>query len=369
MTMYADSIDEALIGAIYGPAVHEGDWRPALERFRVLLNAHETALPVFDGRCSVHLLHATGRMLTPELVQQYQVHYGHLDPKLPILAANGPGFLFNDANHFDADFVEWDPFYQEYSKPMGNRHTLDMCLRDSGRHTVYLAVMRGAVRGPYNGREESVFRQASRHFLRAIDVKERLDLAESAGAAIDRLATPIFVIDRSGRVLLANRTAESLAGSGEELRLCRGRLYARSPDLNRRVNDAISSALAGGPSMLHIPRVDGPASVFWCIPLPETSRLLSTGSPGALVMISDPARVDLNSSDLAALYGLTDAECQLALALAAGHTLKAVAARRAVKLSTVRTQLLSVLDKMGLHRQADLTRVLAQLSCPVQDIS
>jgi DNA-binding CsgD family transcriptional regulator len=61
------------------------------------------------------------------------------------------------------------------------------------------------------------------------------------------------------------------------------------------------------------------------------------------------------------LYGLTAAEAELALLLADGLALAQAAEARSVKISTARSQLLSVLRKTGARGQSDLMRILAAL--------
>lgn len=61
-------------------------------------------------------------------------------------------------------------------------------------------------------------------------------------------------------------------------------------------------------------------------------------------------------------FGLTPAETRLAARLKDGLTLKESAEDLNVSLNTVRNQLRAVFDKMGLNRQSDLVRALAQLS-------
>jgi len=59
-------------------------------------------------------------------------------------------------------------------------------------------------------------------------------------------------------------------------------------------------------------------------------------------------------SRLEHLYGLTRAEAELTVLLAKGESVEAIAAARAVKLDTVRTQLRTVYKKTGTHRQGEL---------------
>lgn len=61
-------------------------------------------------------------------------------------------------------------------------------------------------------------------------------------------------------------------------------------------------------------------------------------------------------------FGLTPAETRLAARLKDGLTLKEAAEDLNVSLNTVRNQLRAVFEKMGLNRQSDLVRALAQLS-------
>lgn len=60
-------------------------------------------------------------------------------------------------------------------------------------------------------------------------------------------------------------------------------------------------------------------------------------------------------------FGLTPAETRLAARLKDGLTLKEAAEDLGVSLNTVRNQLRAVFEKMGLSRQSDLVRALAQL--------
>lgn len=60
-------------------------------------------------------------------------------------------------------------------------------------------------------------------------------------------------------------------------------------------------------------------------------------------------------------FGLTPAETRLAARLKDGLTLKEAAEDLNVSLNTVRNQLRAVFEKMGLNRQSDLVRALAQL--------
>ncbi|MGD0192337.1 MAG: hypothetical protein ABSD74_16495 [Rhizomicrobium sp.] len=355
-------IDELLMGALYGPAL-AGDWRLALDRFRVLLRSSDTALTIMEDGPALLTLETTGRVLTPEMQNRYVRFYGRLDPKLGILAGRRPGYLFNDARHFDADFVARDIFYQEYSRPMGSRHTLDMLMERRGKREVFLAAVRSPKEGPYDVQAETVFQQASCHFVRALELKEKLDLAHRAGAALDRLSFGVMVVDASGRVTLANRIAEDVLAAGEVLQSCQGRLVCGSGVVGVRLESFLRLAISGKAAArtLRFRRSGSRSWTLWGVPLPESSSMSPSALPAVLLVIGDGDWNRLDRRDVVALYGLTDAEAHLALALADGQSLGEYAAGRGVKRSTVRTQLLAVLEKMGVHRQIDVVRLLTAI--------
>jgi|SRR5579871_3873838 len=358
-------IDEQLIGALYGTAVHDGDWRPALERFCELLDSCEASLPIGTGPNFV-TVETTGRVLTPEATGRYVEHYGRFDPKQKIFAKNSPGYLFNDARHFDERFVAKDVFYQEYSRSLGTRHTLDMLVERNAKRELYLAAMRPRHAGPYEPGAEALFRQASGHFARALALKEDFDCLREAGDALDSLELGVVVVDLFHRVRLLNSAAERQLVQVGELILSRGILSSRSQVRARQLHALIDAAVSGKPEggLMNVPKRDGSTVTLRVTPLPASSRIPVRRSPAALILICGEAKSRLDQADLASLYGLTEAESRVAMALADGMTLAAIALRHEVKWATVRTQLLSVMQKMGVHRQADVARLLLTTSAP-----
>jgi DNA-binding CsgD family transcriptional regulator len=79
----------------------------------------------------------------------------------------------------------------------------------------------------------------------------------------------------------------------------------------------------------------------------------------AMIIIIDPARYVPSERDLSDLFGLSPAEARVAAALMTGKSLADIAAASGVQITTVRTQLRSILRKVGVKRQFDLVRILS----------
>jgi DNA-binding CsgD family transcriptional regulator len=363
------AIDEGLVDAIYCAASNGSSWGAPLDRFRVLLGSCETSITFWNRAMPQFAQETACQMITREMRGAYSSHFGALDSKMRILGRSKPGYLFNDADHFDEAFVAHDTFYQEFSRWVGTRHTLDMLVHKDCGKDIYLAAMRAPEQGAYDAAAEYTFRQASKHFARAIELNDKLRMAYCAAAALDELTAAILVVARNGRVQFANVVAKVILERSGELRLIGGTLCARSAKIGGQLRAALDRAHAGirRPSVLRIPFTQGKEWVLWSTPVPDASPLSQPGSPAALLILTDPSRIRLNTSELASLYGLTNAEAELAIALGNGDTLGGFAARRGVKSSTAKTQLLAVLGKTGFHRQADLTRALAAMSRPLAD--
>ena len=80
-------------------------------------------------------------------------------------------------------------------------------------------------------------------------------------------------------------------------------------------------------------------------------------------MIRDPgAAAVTNAGTLRELFGLTQAEAQLATALHAGDNPRRYAERCGRSLHTVRSQLRDLLGKTGTHSQTALLQLLAAIT-------
>jgi DNA-binding CsgD family transcriptional regulator len=371
----AAKTDESLVDAIYEGALFGGDWNPALEHFRVAMHAKEASLCIAapgagPAEYDVLTTYSSRNIYTIETEEEYSLKYAPIDPKARIFASRSAGFLFNDAHWFDADFVAKSPFYQESTLPLGLRHTLDLYLCRSPRRSVFLAAMRPKYF--FDQHDEQLFMHFSPHFRRAFALREQLEeaqaLARRTASALDRLDYGVMVLDETGRIAFANAFAKTFVNCGCELRIVNSRLQAYSGRVQRSLEAMLAQASVGDDGMvpaLRVPRDDGRHVLIWSVPLPASSPLAWRERPGVLVFMRDPdRRAPAASQDLRALYGLTETESRVALAIAGGRTLRRIAAAHGVSFGTVRAQLHSVLAKMGLHRQADLVRAVAELAPP-----
>ena len=71
--------------------------------------------------------------------------------------------------------------------------------------------------------------------------------------------------------------------------------------------------------------------------------------------------VEGRAARLMRLYRLTAAETEVALAIARGETVRALAERRGVRIPTLRSQLAAILSKTATERQAELVALVLRV--------
>lgn len=188
-------------------------------------------------------------------------------------------------------------------------------------------------------------------------------LSSVALQALDQLAAGVIVTDRGAAVVEMNRAGEAILRLEDGLLIRNERLCARRVFETTKITNLIVGATGEGKPeaaarRMLVGRGDAlPAYVLTVAPL--LTGVSTKEQRLALVVVVDPARHAPSETDLAEFFGLSPAEARLAAALMAGKHLSAVAAERGVQITTVRTQLVSVLKKVGVKRQSDLLRVLS----------
>ena len=264
--------------------------------------------------------------------------------------------------------LERSEFYNDWLRPQGLYESAGGCLVMSKSLMTSFTIIRGGPPGTLRPAEVTLLKSLMPHLRRAIDVHGELfsaRLKSRAGFdALDRLAVGILVTAADGRLLSCNRSGEAVLQAGRGLGMQHGRVRGETAAATQQLHRTIAEAArtgagegseAGGTLLL--PRGPGARLSVLIAPLRPEREFVGGGSePAAMLLVSDPQGRPVSRSELAGLYGLSQAEARLLEALVGGTRLGDYAARTGVSLSTVRTQLAQVFLKTGENRQSDLIR-------------
>jgi DNA-binding CsgD family transcriptional regulator len=192
-----------------------------------------------------------------------------------------------------------------------------------------------------------------------------LDLLMAGFEALDLVNVGLLVTSSTGRLLLANRTAERILKSRDGLELTPTGTVRTSvksmPSLNTLMGASANSATNGArDSVLPLRRPSGKR------PLTAVVRALDAmpasqdpAAPTTLLFILDPEiPVETFEAELRQLYGLTSMEACLANLLMQGKALDECCTLLQIRRSTARTHLQHLFEKVGVQRQSELVSLL-----------
>lgn len=358
-----------LIGSIYDAAVDPSLWGDVLDRLAALAGASGGL--AFQPLSPGSGLYASAN-LDPDSLADYASHYHRHDLwRDAVLRAGRPGVAVG-ATLIPPDRFLRSEFYNDFLRRFDIRDVLCLHLGhgagDPG--TVHVSLYAGHRREPFDVSEVRQLEGLLPHLSRAMEIRHRLapeqERSVALAEALDAVARPVIVVNRQGRILHANRPAETMLRRRDGITVSAGRLHALLPGEQQSLAAAIEQAAAPpGPgrraAALRITRPDGLG--------PALPVIVSPPGPGragiAIVMLGDRgggATPEPGDRLLSELFGLTAAEAGLAMALSAGRRLEDVAQERGVTRETARSQLKSVFAKTGVNSQSRLVRLV--LSVP-----
>ncbi|MGY6708228.1 MAG: response regulator [Rhizobiaceae bacterium] len=198
--------------------------------------------------------------------------------------------------------------------------------------------------------------------LADLDGRVERETFKTVCQTFDYISLGIVVLDGDSRVLFANRAARALAEGNDGLSLTTT-LGVDDPLAGKRLHKAMALAVSSDadntdlPACVSIPRPSGSRDILALVFALERGADLQ--GPAAAIFLSDPElRSKVPDGILAALFGLTPTEAQVATLLAEGNRADQIAELMKVSPTTVAFHIRNLLGKTGTSRQADLIALL-----------
>jgi DNA-binding CsgD family transcriptional regulator len=200
--------------------------------------------------------------------------------------------------------------------------------------------------------------------LLSLQLAERMSQGAMLRQALDNAGLVCVMVDRDSRLIDCSAAAAALLAHGRSLKVSfGGRLAAASETGTKRLRQLVTLAATGGGGGLM--RVTNAADESLCM-IQVMPGGVSTDNPFdpryagcALVFVRRPSisrTVDVQH--IRVFLDCTQAEAEVAAALAMGHSPNRISADRGVAVTTVRTQIRSVLTLAGVNRIPELVALL-----------
>lgn len=288
-----------------------------------------------------------------------------LNPRL-FLGGKAAAFKRVEGVNFASD--EWTrrfPVYGEVCRKYDLGFGILMNLKTTSRDYIGVGVLRNEKQGHGADADGEALMALASHLRDAVTLRR---MVEDQGAlvacgAMDAIGSAAFLCDAWGRVRKLTPSAEALVECGAPLVLKAGMLSCRSIESARALTTAIGLAARDPmtPIQTLVLKQEGADPLILDIAaLPPLLGAVGF-APRAIVTVRRP-RLPSASAILMTMFGLTQAEADVARALAQGDARETIAQARGVSLGTIRTQLKGIFAKLGVSREAELIARIYQFS-------
>ncbi len=296
----------------------------------------------------------------------YLTHYSKID-RFRMIQEKAPCGSFVRLSECLPDSVlRHDEWYNDFVLRGGYSDLFGGKLGESASHILIFCLHRALGDAPAFPRDMEAFQRLMPALYGAARLRLRL-----IDAGLDQVAAGMMFVDSEGQVIETNHQAERIVRLGDGLTIQKGLIRARRSFETAKLNCLIAKAVTDkGPSdgFLLIDR-DGELPAY-VVKIAPADRLVGYDLPTAVLLISAPDENHVGEHELSQLYGLSRSECRLAIALEHGKRMTALTDEFGVKITTLRTQLSSILMKCGVERQSDLVHLISNLSAfPIRGLS
>lgn len=357
---------EAVIAEFYQAAEPAAGWMQAMQALTTALGGVQAGLQLCDP-----VLHGTTRMLAMPGVSdtegaKYLAYFHARDPFSHLGRALQVGEVAISGERIADSALQESEYWRDFAAHHGRGfHLIGMKLGMVGDELAMSGVLRPKEAGAFTEQDRQRMLAVVPHIQRSLSLWHRLGraAADASLATLMRDALGACLIcDGQGRLLLVSPAAERLAGPAG-LRLTGGRLAFDRTAIGAAVLALIGQTAEGGPGGTQL-LMPGPLGAI----LAHIGRLpradgLARPHP-VLVELREVTPQPPSAASLRAVFGLGEAEAEVARLLASGQELEAVAMARGTSFNTVRSQVRAVLTKTGTASLRELVALLLAIGRP-----
>ncbi len=361
-----------LVGRIYEAALSPARWSGVLDELRGALNGAAFQIYTIDSETR-DVVQQWDCGLPRRFTDEYRAYYSKLSERNDLLLRNPGLSVIYDRMFFDEAEMDRSEMYR-WRSGFGFRYFIGGQLLRTDSTLSMAALQRLKRQGHVTQLEIEAFGAFRPHLGRALRIQGRLASLEQESSSvwqvIEGASFGIVVLTGDRRIWRCNREAGRIMAEGGEIDGRGGMLVARRPiddaALQRLIAGAIETAQGrggdGGGSMALAKRAGPRPYAVLVAPVPERAAPLSLAAPAVVVLLTDPDHAPETPAQLLRrVYGLTRKEAQLALALAGGAKLADAAERLRIAEGTARRHLAAIFARTGIHRQAELVRLILSL--------
>ncbi|HEV8391935.1 MAG TPA: hypothetical protein VGQ35_18930 [Dongiaceae bacterium] len=353
------------VAQLYDAAKMPERWSVALQRIARSVGGIGAGHVIYNKRTgAVEWVAVTGPCA--EFESRYIDFYAAKDLYAPILFASSAGRWLPMSRTLSKTEIGRNEWYNDFIVKTGISDILAAKVYEDDHTSVLLGIQRAAsserAAAQFNIRVRSLQHSLARAARLHVEFRRMGRALSAANQALQYLSVGVVLTDAEGQVLEMNALAGEILELKDGLRIRDGRLTALRNFETAKLAAIFSSrngaASADGHLLIGRRRGSRPYAVTIA---PLNGEEGSHESKINMVLIVNPDWQTPSERSVAEFFGLSPAESRLAASLMKGRKLSEIARDSKVEISTLRTQLSSILHKVGVERQVDLVRVLSSI--------
>ena len=366
---------ERILASLHGAMLDGTKWPRTSALIDEACEAEGNAVLVGEGPEQDVRAHMVGLYYRGErredLEREYMENYHSTDEFVPRFRRQPYGRLVRRADLHTEDELKISPTFREYHRRASSQKGL--CTRLEGpegfSHVTWSIADPVGRDGAWSSGQLAMVKRIMPHVRQLVWVRQALADAGAIGASLTELLDSrrlgVIHLDRWQRIIAANDVAREVLRRGDSLSDRGGVLSARVPADRVGFEQLLANAvpqpgsIAVGGSMSLSRQSARRRLVVHVKPTVVRELDFVVRRVAALVLIVDtslPPRID--PGDVAAAFGLTPAESEVACWLAQGKSVAEIAASTGRQKRTVYWLLEQIYAKMGVRRQVDLVRLV-----------
>ena len=308
-----------------------------------------------------------------DLEHEYFTTYHPMDERLPRVRRLPDSQISRARDLYTDHELKTSVTYNEWLPRAGAQNSLNVRMGVPDGSRIVWTTADPTEAGGWGSAQIEMIERLLPHIRQFVRLRQELAIAQAQGSSLsgllDNSRIGVIHLDQRGRMIEANARARDLLRLADGLFDHDGYLGAWLPADNARLQRLLSRAVPplggqGTAGSLTVGRPSGqPRLVLHANPVVDRWLDFGAWPVAALLLVVEPgAQARLDPDLVAEAYGLTAAETEVAVMLSEGRTPRAIATLTGRRVGTVYNLIKLAYRKLGVSRQADLVRLLWQLS-------
>ena len=370
--MHGDAFDE-IVSLLYEAVLDDGVWPRLYRDLGAAAGVDAAHLAIVDGASAdpdlIFSQFQIDGQAAPDIEARYIRDFFAIDERIPRLNGLPTARLVHNRELFSDREKRNSATYNEFLRPLNSINQVLVSLPGPDRPGLDLWVLSRYRSRDWDAEETALIDGLVPHMARFLRLRRALARAQAADRSLagllDDVRAGAILLDRRGRVAECNVRARAILNAGDMLIVDDGDLRAVNGQ-NGALGRALSRALpgpapAGGSIVLKRAVAEGLQGHLTVHVVPVTAEQPDFGAEriAVLLILIDPWMPPaLDAPRVGEALGLSESEAQVACLLAQGQTVHEIARLSQRTRHTVRFHLKQTFAKTGVHRQADLVRLV-----------